>query len=163
MFEIARAKGMLPAMPDEVFDEWLAPLIKSDGWPFFTEFSIPTGVWSQYLDGHSIQSIKRLNWKRGQIIRNFYSFCQESRNIIRWIIDQHLHGVATPVARIKNGKGGESFFRSREFIERTGRLYAPVILIKETFGYKVMDGNHRVAALFAVRRNILAFDVWTGE
>jgi hypothetical protein len=153
---------MFPIMPAEVFDAWFAPLIKSDGWPFLSEFAFPTGVWTQYLDGHSIQSIKRLVWKRDEVIRTIHAFSPDSHRRIEWIIQQHVHGIQTPVAKIKNGKGRESFLRSREYVERTGSLFAPIILIKQMMGYDIMDGNHRAAALFAVRRPIFSFDAWIG-
>ena len=159
----AIARSMFPNMPSVVFDIWLDPLIRADGWPFISEFAMPSGVWAQYFDGHSIQSIKNLLWERLPVFPMLHSFCPESRNIIQWIIQQHIHGVSTPVARIKKGKGGQSFFRSRDFIERTGRLHTPVVLIKETFGYKIMDGNHRIAALFSLSRPIWNFDAWIGK
>ena len=158
----ARARAMFPLMPAEVFDAWLAPLIVSDGWPFITEFCPPSGLWSQYLDGHSIQSIQRLGWQRQQLPACFTLFRPSARDIIKWIIAQHVHGHATPVARIKEGKGVESFFRSWQFVERTGGLHTPVVLIQQPDGYQIMDGNHRVAALFSVRNLPATLDAWIG-
>ncbi len=37
-----------------------------------------------------------------------------------------------------------------------------MILIKEMFGFQIMDGNHRAAALFSVTTPIFNFDAWIG-
>ena len=153
---------MFPDMPAEVFDAWLAPLIKSDGWPFFSEFSFASGLWAQYFDGHSIQSIKRLTWKRDKPICSIHSFSPDSKSIVRAIINTHVYGAETIYAHIKNGHGRESFLRSRDFIQRTGRIYAPMILIKDLFGFQIIDGHHRAAALFSVTNPIFNFDAWIG-
>ncbi len=106
---------MFPDMPAEVFDAWLAPLIKLDGWPFLSEFSFAGGLWAQYLGGHSIQSIKGLAWKRDKPICSIHSFTPGSHKIINWIINEHVHCQTTPITNVKNGKGAESFFMSRNF------------------------------------------------
>ena len=65
---------------------------------------------------------------------------------------------------LKNGRARDSFFRSREFIQSAGRLYTPAVLVQEPQGYKIMDGNHRVAALFSLNASRqLHVDAWIGN
>ncbi len=151
MSSVQRAKAMLPDMPGEVFAIWIEPLVIADGWPFFSS-ALPafSGAWSQYFVGEPVQTFNDLLWERKQIPLSFASFEPHSRSIIKWVIETHVHGRLTPVAKVKKGQGGKSFLRSRQFIQRTGRVHTPVVLWKQFGGYKIMDGNHRVAACFSL-------------
>ncbi len=165
---LADAKKIMVKMPAEVFDGWLGSLIDEDGtrdeWPFKTAYAPTNGtIWRQYLDGHTIKTISDLAWKREQIPGVSALFNPSARERIKWIIDAHIHGRLTPVAKLKEGKAGESFFRSREFIKRTGRLHTPPILIKQFQGYQIMDGNHRLAALFSIPNSFAMLDCWVGH
>jgi hypothetical protein len=158
------AKKLLTAMPNDVFLIWLAPLVSANGWPF-RSISSPTAgtVWTQYFDGHSIKAISQLSWKRHPIPCLFNSFVPICQDRIRWIIDAHTKGLKTPCANLKNGGGKASFLRSRSFIARTGRLHTPAILIKQPGGYQIMDGNHRISAMFTLNPSPLTMiDAWVG-
>jgi hypothetical protein len=79
------------------------------------------------------------------------------------LINTHLKNIPTIATQIKGGKAKESFLRSRQFIERTGRLHRPVVLIWQGIGYQIMDGNHRIAALFSLGIDGLLIDAWIGK
>lgn len=160
-----RAREMLADMPDKVFELWIEPLIKLDGWPFWTAKDLNfSGVWSQYLLRHSVETFNNLVWERKQIPCRLASFNPDSRKIIKWIIHAHVHGLLTPGTKIKKGRGKDSFLRSRQFIQRTARLHTPVVLWKQLNGYQIMDGNHRIAACFSFRTpGLILLDAWVGH
>lgn len=156
---------MLPDLPEEVFKLWIEPLVAADGWPFHSDsFGKPWGVWSQYFVGEPVKTFNQLRWERQQIVLDFASFEPHSRNIIKWVIGAHVHGQLTPVTQIKKGRGKESFLISRKFIQRAGRVHTPVVLWKQSGGYKIMDGNHRVAACFSLKHpRGFILDAWIGS
>lgn len=163
--QVKNARSLFPKMPDVVFDAWLAPLIGSDGWPFFSVNSMVFGtVWEKYLGGHSLKTVSNLEWHRKLVAPTLYSFAPCSQNIINWIISAHRRGIKTPCSNLKSGRGKASFDRSRAFVASTGRLYAPAVFIKEPLGYQIVDGNHRVAACFSLNLPIgFRIDCWIGS
>jgi hypothetical protein len=151
-------------MPEEVFNLWLAPLIASDGWAFTSIFSSTYGtIWYRYFEGQSIEFFHNLFWHRKNIPCSFRSFHPSSRYVIELLINTHLKNIPTIAAQVKGGKGKEIFFGLRQFIKRTGRLPAPVILVWQSGGYHIMDGNHRISALFSLGIQDLLIDAWIGK
>ena len=166
---LVAARRIMVNMPAEVFDIWLGSLIgkdgSKDGWPFIHAAQPTYGTrWHQYFDGHSIQTISNLRWHRERVLASPSLFGSNSRKRLQWIIDAHLHGLRTPCSNLKEGKGRESFLRSRDFVARTGKLHTPAVLIKQAQGLQIMDGNHRLAAFFSLyARSSLSLDCWVGD
>ncbi|MDZ4404228.1 hypothetical protein [Prosthecobacter sp.] len=159
---LEKAKGMLPKMPEDVFNIWIRPLIESNGWPFESIHSLHSNRnWFQYFGGNSIQTISNLVWHSQQIPLLGSRLHPNSQQIINWIILSYVHGRPTPVTKIKNGKGRESFLRSRQFIKSTGRLHTPLVLLEDSLGYHILDGNHRFAACVSLRPTpLFTVDAW---
>jgi len=161
---LKQAQALFPNMPKEVFDLWLAPLIASDGWPFTSIFSSTFGtIWYRYFEGHPLKFFHDLLWYRENIPCFFSSFHPSSRYVIQLLIDTHLKNIPTIATQVKGGKGRESFLGSLKFIQRTGRFYTPVVLITYDGLYQLMDGNHRIAALFSLGVNGFPIDAWIGK
>jgi hypothetical protein len=144
---LEKARKMLPKMPQEVFDLWIAPLVESDGWPFNTVMDIAIGRWGTYLDGHTLNSLSNLNWKRQNLSSQFTGFSPNTKRLILALMKQYVFGVQTLQGRIKNGPA--RFRRALDYIRAYRTLPRPVILIQNFFHYDLMDGNHRLAALMA--------------
>lgn len=165
MTPLEHAQSMFPKMPQEVFDLWLRPLIGDDEWPFSSIYDGTKGtVWFQYFWGESIRMVAQLSWERKKLPLSISLFSPESALTINEIIEAHMRGIESPIAKIKNGKARESFHRSRKFIEQTGRLYTPVVLRGDFDDFQIVDGNHRIAAAFSLGLDeSFLFDTWIGH
>jgi hypothetical protein len=160
------ARTFLSKMPGEVFDIYVAPLIESHGWPFDSE-GISTDAlearrWYQMFDLQSVQTIGDLSWKRQWFPFSLNLFFPRSKQIVEAIIEHHagiyFHAGIANVADTKT-----KFFRAREYIAGTGRMPVPVILQYDMFGLRVLDGNHRVAAMASFpNTSECVVDCWIG-
>lgn len=158
----SRARAMLRNMPDEVFRIYLEPLIRSNGWPFRGVDSPTFGVWRNYFDGHTLKKISQLTWKREKISFRFARFHPSSKDRIRWIIGAHIYGLNTPCANVVNGRA--RFIRCQRYIASTARMPVPVILMRSYAGLRILDGNHRLAAMASLpNSSIGVIDCWIGE
>ena len=165
MTPLEQARSMFPKMPQEVFDLWLRPLIELDGWPFTSIYADTYGtVWFQYFVLEPIEMVAELSWERKMLPFSLRLFNPGSKTTIDWIISAHMSGIKTPVAELKNGKAGESFFRSRKFIEDTGRVHTPVVVWEDLGDFQILDGNHRIAAAHSLGLDESFFlDTWIGK
>lgn len=167
MTDTQRAKAMLPNMPTEVFDIWIAPLVASAGWPFYTPNDLNiAGSWSQYLRRKTVEQINNLVWRRRQVPCDLRAFQPDTREIIKLVILAYAHGnkaALAKVGRVKNGRGGESFLRSYRFIERTGRLYTDVVLLEYPNGFQIADGAHRIGFVLRQKSTALFPDLGGGN
>jgi hypothetical protein len=58
----------------------------------------------------------------------------------------------------------ERFAWHVEFINRTRSICTPVVMARTNCGFRVLDGNHRLAALFALNlENEISVSAWIGE
>lgn len=152
-------------MPKEVFQIWLVPLISDVGWPFtqITDYTFGT-PWERFFDGFTLQKIRDFSWQRHNISRSLCVFHPTYQKTIYGIATTHIYKRQTIWTNFKNGKASESFFRSRRFIQDTGRFHTPAILAHDSQGYKIMDGNHRIAAAFSLNlTNSFHLDCWIGN
>ena len=143
------AKSMFPNMPDEVFNLWLAPLIEPDGWPFTSIYSSTRNtVWFRYFHSFSLQMVSDLLWYKSRVLCPPERLHQESFNTLILLIDGYAMCDSTIITNLKEGKGKQIFDSLCDFIKRTGRIPAPVILILHEGKYAIVDGNHRMAAFY---------------
>src|SRR5262249_7969877 len=118
------------------------------GWPFRSldePRSPDTDFWYQMFDHHSLQKISELVWEREKMYFSLAAFHPTSQERITGICDTHIRGIHTPFANIKNAR--ERFLSARDYIARTGRMPKPVILMEDWHGLRILDGNHRLAAM----------------
>ena len=165
MTPLEHAQSMFQKMPPEVFDLWLRPFIEADGWPFSSIYADTRDTaWREYFVGESIGMVAQLTWERKRLPLSISLFNPESVIMINDIIEAHMRDVNKPIAKIKNGKARESFFRSRKFIECTGRVHTPVVVRGELGDFEILDGNHRIAAAFSLGLDESFFlDTWIGH
>ena len=171
---------MFPLMPDSVFTIWLAPLIKNNGWPF-TSLQQPTinTRWQHLLDGITLKSISLRKWARQEMPCSTDPFHHSSIQTILGICAAHIPGWSTNIPGLsadqvfhlitrlrglKNGRAFDSFHRSRAYIKVYGNMHTPAILLQERGGLLIVDGNHRLAALFSLQMpDKLNIDAWIGR
>jgi len=142
------ARELLANMPDEVFSLYIEPLIQLHGWPFWSldqPRSSETDDWIRMFDGHSLKTISQLSWERDQMSFSLAVFHPLAQKTIAGLLDQHIHGLSTPYAHVINTKA--RFDSCHTFIASTGRMPKPVILMEDWHGLRILDGNHRLAAM----------------
>jgi len=156
------ARQLLANMPDEVFNLYIAPLIPSYGWPFQKLESPAEGHWLLAFDHRSLKELSQLSWERLDMPFSLTVFDPSSQDRITAIGDQHIRGMSTPFAHIENAR--ERFFRARDYIARTGRMPVPVVLMWDWDGLRILDGNHRLAAMASFSNaSACTVDCWIGR
>jgi hypothetical protein len=155
------ARQLLHNMPDEVFELYMKPLIARYGWPYRSVDS-PTGEnWFRRFDGHSLKTMSQLSWERREMPFSFDVFHPSSKERLALMVETHMRGRRTPFAQVMNAKA--RFFRCRDYIARTGQMPAPVILMKDPEGLRILDGNHRLAAMASFTNSGSGIvDCWIG-
>lgn len=162
---IERAKLILPNMPDEVFDSFMAPLIINDiGWPFLTAGDSLAGTdWHRILYPLSLSFFCQLRWKITKFYLNKEDLYQDSICDINWTIINKTEDVWALIGR-DSKPSRDSLAWHKQFIMMNGRLCTPVALAYTSSGIKVLDGIHRMAALLDLSLNDkLPIDAWIGE
>lgn len=148
MTDLEKAKSMLSNMPDEVFDAWLLPIIRDhNSWPYFDIFSPhPSLQWGQYFGLFTLNDISNCLWHRMCLTFDMGCLDPISKRTIYILIKNHVHNLETTV-RLNVRDSKMRFNGFVEFIKRTGSIPAPIIGINTDDGLRVLDGNHRLAAL----------------
>jgi hypothetical protein len=144
---IQKAKGMLPNIPDEVFNTWLLPIIRDhNSWPYLNILSVhPSEQWRKYFGLFTLYDVSNLFWDKVTIRLASRILDPVSNDTIKALIGYCVDGLETPARNVRNCK--MRFDGFVQFINRTGTIPAPIIGIN-TFGcIRILDGNHRLAAL----------------
>jgi len=152
-------------MPDEIFNSFLYPLIINDiGWPFLTvDDSINGTDWYRILYPFSLSSLSKLKWKLSSFLLNKDILCKGSQDDIDMVILNKTEDVWALIGR-DSKPSRDSLAWHKKNIITTGRLSAPVAVAFTLFGIKVLDGHHRIAALFDLGlQNTTPIDAWIGE
>lgn len=154
---------MLPNIPNEVFETWLEPLIKEHGWNFNSiEDSTIDTFWYHNL-GHDM-TLKKLSdavWQKGQIPINLFTpkeICTETLQNMIW--DFQNSSTATSPRTTITSRLFERVCFQASAIETTGRLYSPIVLTNTPLGFQILDGYHRLCAIFILQKKDLIIDYW---
>lgn len=137
------AKDLFPRMPQAVFDAWIQPEIDAVGWPFPSW----TDNWAAFFCDLPLSYWAALEWTlydapiSQQILHN--------DTLIR--IDR-VRITATTHARLTNVQNSsERFWASTKFIRQHRQLPgSPLIADSFQNRLRVVDGHHRLAALFHI-------------
>lgn len=150
-------------MPEEVFNLYFRPLIDDKGWPFssISDSAINT-IWDQYFDHMTLCQINDFRWHRDRLLINENILYPASNSLINMIILDNVFDYDTPIRRqVSDSK--IKFWGLIEYIKRTGVFPAPVVLVRTDGLFRILDGNHRIAALFALGlNNDFPCDAWIG-
>lgn len=153
---------MLPKMPEEVFAIWIAPLIKTDGWPFSHVRSIATANWVNNLSGYPLQFISNLNWHLQELPGSLVGFKPIVPKRIHALAKQYTTGIQQFDRLVINGP--QRFKRALQYVVAHGNIPRPVVIVKDVFGMQLLDGHHRLAAMYAARKlPHTSFAAWVGK
>jgi hypothetical protein len=149
--QLTDLKATLPNFPEAVLSDWLLPYAHSEGWPPFREDGAPQGSrWPYLLRKKPLEYWTSVNWSfyHGHIeLDQLDNRTQDS--IVQMVLaatngETNLYSVTIPDLK-------DRFDRIFSHLISTGNLPGTPTLIKEDDGYRVMDGNHRIAAYIFYR------------
>ncbi|VXB07034.1 conserved hypothetical protein [Luteimonas sp. 9C] len=144
--QLSDLKATLPNFPDEILEDWLLPYAISEGWPPFGEDGAPRGSrWPYLLEKKPQDYWTSTNWSlhHGHIaLDELDPRTQES--IAQMILaaakgEENLYSASIPDLK-------ERFDRILSHLTSKGTLPGAPTLLKHDDGYRVVDGNHRIAA-----------------
>jgi len=165
MTPLEKAKHHLPLMPKEVFDGFMAPLIINDiGWPFTSASDSLAGTdWFRILHPFSLSSLSQLQWKINTFSLNKDILYPSSKDDIDLTIINKTRNVWAYIGR-DSEPSRRSLAWHKESIKTTGCLCAPITVAMTGEGVKILDGHHRVAAIFDLGINdTFPVNAWVGE
>src|ERR1039457_234637 len=134
---------MFPRMPQAVFDAWIQPEIDAVGWP------LPSwpDSWQRFFCDLPLSYWVALEWKLSSI-----SISQQFLHSDTMIRIRRVGVTATTHTRLTNVENSsERFWASTVFIREHAQLPGPPLIIDSFENrFRVVDGHHRLAALFHV-------------
>jgi len=162
--DVENARKLLKNVPDEMFDTWLRPIVERSGFPFSNVADDIQGTkWVGYLGYESLSIFSGYSWRKSTGLPvDKIPFKESSLWIIDGLITYNLTGKWTLGGRpIPDCK--ERFGFHVGWVQRTGRLIAPIVIRFTVDGFLVLDGSHRLAALFSLNRDDILIDAWMAE
>lgn len=137
-------------MPDELFDMWLAPLIKSQGWPFTsTSDDLQSDNWKYYLGiNHTLKQWTECEWELISIKLSSANFKHYTLQTVFDIITFAVKGIPTSTANLERTK--ERFLACASFYREHNTVPWPIVVYEFGKFIRVVDGYHRLAAIFHI-------------
>jgi hypothetical protein len=161
---IDRAKAMLPLVPLAVFEQFFKPLITGDiGWPFISIDSSLDGTdWHRILHPFTLRDIHNFQWTRKSFFLDKSLLHECSQADISYAILNQTEDVWARLGRDSEPCRQSTAWHKKNILS-TGRLCAPVTLAVAAEGIKILDGNHRIAALLDLGvQGSVPVDAWIG-
>jgi hypothetical protein len=146
MVDLADIKADLPNWPDDVIDQWLLKLANrgaDTGWP--PPEPLGNHGWKYILGKRPLSWWKEVTWALGEPELKFDSLSDNSKRIVRDMIDGHVNKVPNSYVRWPDSKA--RFLSAGRYVSEHGTFPRPPLVINLPDGMSVLDGNHRVAAL----------------
>jgi hypothetical protein len=163
--EIARARQMLDQMPDQVFELWLEPIIRLNGWPFANLNAPCVGNFREYFGAIPLNEVAKLHWHRSPLAIADCVFNPNSKKRIQQMMDFHIFGRKDGLECAVDGEA--RFMRLKEVIAKICAYPAPIVLLRDGEYFQILDGYHRITALFALvfegKVEKFEMDCWIGE
>jgi hypothetical protein len=151
-----KARKSFPNMPKEVFQAWIEPNLEPYGLP------LDKPIWNNFFCCLPIRYWARLMWELRSIEPSENAFDGESLLRFNWIISNVTLGYQTPTADVE--KTSERFWAAATFIQQNGVLPGPPIIgDRWPERLRLVDGHHRLAALFHTGIEIESIPVWVGS
>ncbi|MCP3932154.1 MAG: ParB N-terminal domain-containing protein [Bacteroidetes bacterium] len=140
-------RDFFPNMPDELFEDWLEPIIEKKGWPFTsidddlkeTDFLYIFGLDNTFRDWCTCE------WELREVDLQQTKLTDGSVRMISAIITHCVHGKQSSTSNVE--KSSERFNACVSYIKEHGNIPKPIVLQPGDESYFLMDGNHRLSAL----------------
>lgn len=141
-------QSLFPNFPDDIIDQWLLPYATKRGWPPQEVNGVLHGDW-RYLLGTSTNLAywKNIKWRFESVDLQINDLDNSSKDSVLQIISTAIFDIDTVMSRsICDLK--ERFNRIVSYFSEHGVFPVAPVLSRYNGQYKLMDGNHRVAAYF---------------
>ena len=144
-------REFFPNMPNEVFDDWLAPLIEAKGWRFTSIEDDLQATELRYILGidSTLKEWCTCDWELKEINLTEIKLTMGSLEMVGAIITHAALGKPSTTSNVENTV--ERFNNCTRYIKENGNIPKPIILKPEGDGFMLMDGNHRLAALIYLK------------
>ena len=142
MISLRGVREQFPHMPEDVFEQWIAPLVEIDGWPLGAEKS------DNIFMGEPLSYWSNAKWLLIKRPFNRVCFAPRSQLLATDILLHAINGTQTDVAQVKNTV--HRFRACTEFICRYPYFPKPVIGRFTPDGLELVDGHHRLASVLAL-------------
>lgn len=161
--DVLRAASMYGELPMEVGEGFFAPLIQDIGWPFRSiQDSLHGTDWHRILYPFTLEQFAQLRWCRRSFLLNKDLLHPVSQDDINLVI-RNLHEDIGALVGRDSEPSRRSFAYHRSRVLHTHDFCAPVTLAVTVNGIKILDGNHRVAALLnSGLAHTVQLDAWIG-
>ena len=158
------AKALLSKMPDEVFQNFISPLIDDIGWPFTHENSSLHGTkWQGILSPLTLCQLCNMAWERKTILLGEICLYEYSKKDIDLIIRRKTEELS--VMGYYDSKECRQSLLYHENIANSGQKFStPITLaLLENKTYLILDGNHRIASIFTTNtKDSFLLEAWIG-
>lgn len=165
---LSKAREDLKNFPDEVFEDWIAPIVRSSGWPLR---DIENGLQltcSEVLWGKDVGYWSNLKWHMLRVpfgVIRFDSDSQMRSEIIERDALDLPHGGILPTFDDGWDRGSSKirFKFAHDFIMANGRFPKPIVgVMQNDATFRIADGHHRyAAALCALYQKVtIEIDAW---
>ena len=141
-------QNTFPNFPNDIIDQWLFPYAISKGWPPQEAYGELHGEW-RYLLGTTTNLAywKGIKWSNESIDLQVNDLEDSSKVSVLQIISFAVFGIESTMSKnICDLK--ERFDQIVKYFSEYGVFPCAPILIRSNGKYKLMDGNHRIAAFF---------------
>ncbi len=161
--DLYQAISMLNELPARVGEDFLAPLIQDIGWPFkCIKDNLLDTDWHRILYPLTLEQFAQLKWCRKKFLLDKDMLHPVSKDDIHLIIRNQIENVWTAIGRDSEYCRQSTAWHKRSILSAR-RFCAPVTLAFTADGLKILDGNHRVAALFDTGLcKTVEIDAWIG-
>lgn len=161
---IEQIKSLLRDVPEDIVNGYIKDILLDLGWSdnlalnlhIFTQPHIELGSLSLY-------EFSNLDWQNHVIFLNENSLHPDSKTAIKSLISNHVQNRDTVFSgHITNSR--TRFDRAMEHIKGTGRLPARIVLVRTNGLFVILDGHHRVSALFSLNiQDKTPIDSWIAD
>jgi len=157
------AKALLSKMPDEVFQNFISPLIDDIGWPFTHENNILHGtVWQRILSPLALWQLCNMTWERKTIVLGEIFLYENSKKAIDLVIRNKTEELS--VMGYDSGYCRQSLLYHENIVNSGQKFSTPITLaLLENKTYLILDGNHRIASIFTTNtKDSFLLEAWIG-
>ncbi len=143
-----KIQASLTNFPDEIIEHWLLPFAETEGWPPVEIDGTLTGRWRHLLGTQTnLDYWRNIEWKKEEIDLLPEDFNEASQKQVMQIIESAVFGIQNIMSlSIRDLK--DRFNSIVTYFAQHGVFPIPPVLVIENGKYKLLDGNHRVAAYF---------------
>src|SRR5687767_3921728 len=125
--------------------------LDSHGWPPILDAQgFPTGRWGAILANRTLGFWRGVTWTQGRVDLYPASLTDECERMAADLRNAYFLGLPHP-QHIRIADSSARIHRLVGIILATGRMPVPPILLITSSGFEVLDGFHRLAALFHVQ------------